>query len=235
MIRKSPEIRDAGALRARATRRLPRLARLLADKSGVAAVEFALTAPIVLTLFLGGAEITNYTIAKMRVSQIALHIADNGSRIGTDSVLALKQISEAQINDLMIGAQLQAGNLDLANRGRVILSSLEPMAGNTNRFYIHWQRCYGAKVHPSTYGDQGATNLTTMGPPGKQVTSVTTGTAVMYVEVAYNYRPLVSGRLVPHAVIRDVAAMVVRDDRDFSGNGGTGVYNNEGATPSSCT
>ena len=211
------------------------LARLRRSTSGVAAIEYALTAPIVLTLFLSGAELTNFTIAKMRVSQIALHVADNASRIGTDSVLALKQISEAQINDLFIGANLQAGSLDLASRGRIILSSVEPMSTSPNKFYIHWQRCYGAKVYPSTYGDQGDDNMTQLGPPGKQITSVPAGSAVIYVEVAYDYRPLISSRLVPTTVLKDVAAMMVRDDRDFSGNGGSGVYNNESVTASSCS
>ncbi len=212
------------------------LARLRGNSSGVAAVEYALTAPIVLTLFLSGAELTNYTIAKLRVSQIALHVADNGSRIGTDSPLSLKQISETEINDLLTGAKLQAGTLNLQGRGRVIVSSLEQMASpNQTKFYVHWQRCYGNKVWPSSYGDQGASMLTYFGPAGKQVTSVPSGGAVIYVEVAYDYKPLISARLIPTTVLKDVATMVVRDDRDLSGNGNTGVYNTEHVTASSCS
>jgi Flp pilus assembly protein TadG len=212
------------------------LARLGRDASGLAAVEFALTSPIVLTMFLSGAELTNFTITKMRVSQIALHVADNGSRIGTDSLLTNPQISEAQINDLLIGANLQGGNLNLQARGRLIVSSVEPVANpnTTNRYKIHWQRCYGNKVYPSSYGNQGATNLTAVGPAGRQVT-VPDGTAVIYVEIAYDYPPLISARLVPTTVIHDVAAMVVRDTRDLNGNSGTGVYNNEHVTASSCS
>jgi hypothetical protein len=29
--------------------------------------------------------------------------------------------------------------------------------------------------------------------------------------------------------------MTVRNDRDYTGNGGTGIYNNEAVTPSSCS
>lgn len=216
---------------------LPRLfGRLRRDRSGIAAVEFALSAPIILTLFLSGAELTNYTIVKLRVSQIALHVADNGSRIGTDSLLTAPQISEAQINDLLVGANLQAGTLDLQHHGRIIVSSLEPMANpNTGGLYkIHWQRCFGDKVYPSSYGDEGATNITGMGPAGQQVTAPD-GSGVIYVEVAYDYQPLISSRLVPNTVIHDVAAMTIRDDRDFDGNGGTGVYNTESVTTSTCS
>jgi Flp pilus assembly protein TadG len=215
------------------------VARLRGNASGIAAVEFALTAPIVLTIFLSGAELTNYAIARMRISQIALHIVDNASRIGSDTALSVKRISETQINDLFIGANLQAGTLGLQSRGKVILYSLEALTSNPAQFKVHWQRCYGNKVYAASQ-NQGATNLTAIGPAGRQVTSVPPLTAVMYVEVAYNYKPLISSRLVPTTTLTDTAAMIVRDDRDLDGDdthttGGSGVYNAAGATPSLCT
>jgi Flp pilus assembly protein TadG len=211
------------------------LGRLRRDIGGLAAVEYALTAPIVVTMFVSGAELTNFTVTKLRVSQIALHVADNGARIGTDSLLTNPQISESQINDLLVGANLQGGNLNMATRGRIIVSSVEPVANpnTTGKYKVHWQRCYGAKVYPSSYGVQGATNLAAFGQAGRQIT-VPDGTAVIYVEVAYDYQPLISARLVPTTVIHDVAAMVVRDQRDLNGNSGTGVYNAENVTASTC-
>ncbi len=211
------------------------LGRLRRDTSGVAVIEYAFTAPIFLTLFLSGAEVTNFTLAKLRVSQLALHVADNGSRIGSDSILALKQISEAQINDLLIGAGLQAGTLDLKGRGRVILYSLEPMASpNQSKFYVHWRRCFGDRAYDGSY-PQGKDHLTAIGPPGKEVEAVPPGGGVMYVEVEYEYQPLISGRLVPTRVMRDTAAMVVRDERDFNGGvNKSGIYNSENATASTC-
>ena len=83
---------------------------------------------------MGGLELTNYVSTKMRISQIALHVADNGSRIGIDSLIAKPRITEAQINDLLIGANMQSGGLDIQASGRIILSSVEPdpnNAGNT--------------------------------------------------------------------------------------------------------
>jgi Flp pilus assembly protein TadG len=211
-------------------------ARIRRNESGLAAVEFALAAPLVLTMFLGGAELTNYAITKMRVSQIALHVADNASRIGVNNPSTAPQISELLINDLLTGAEMQAGTLDFATKGRIIVSSLEPVANpNTNaRFKIHWQRCFGGKTWPSSYGTQGQTDLAGMGPPTRQVTTPDSS-GVMFVEVAYDYTPLISARLVPTTVIRDIAAMSIRDDRDYDGNGGTGVYNSEAVTASSCS
>lgn len=211
------------------------LRTLAADRSGLALVEFAMSAPVVLAIFLAGAELTNYAIVKLRVSQAALHVADNGSRIGTNSLLSAPQISETQINDLLIGANLQAGGIDLAGRGRIIVSSLEPMAdpNTSGRYRIRWQRCFGSKSFSSTYGTQGATNLTGMGPDDQRVTAPDGG-GVIFVEIAYDYKPLFSANLVPGTVIHDIAAMTVRDDREYAGNDGVGIYNNENATPSSC-
>jgi len=219
----------------RAPLTLPWLRRLREDASGLALVEFALSAPIVLAMFLSGAELTNYAITKMRISQAALHVADNGSRIGSNSLLTAPQISETQINDLLIGANLQAGSVDLAGRGRVIVSSLEPIAdpNTTSRYKIHWQRCYGAKSFTSSYGEQGDTDLTGMGPTDHKVTAPEGG-GVIFVEIAYDYKPLISASLVPNTVIHEIAAMTVRDDRDYAGNGDTGIYNSEGAAPSTC-
>lgn len=218
------------------TLRIPMFTRLMRAEAGLAAVEFALSAPLVLGIFLSGAELTNYAVTKMRLSQIALHVADNAARIGTNSLLTAPQISEAQINDLLIGANMQAGGLRLHERGKVIISSLEPMANpnTSNTYRIRWQRCYGLRAGNSSYGSQGATDLEGMGPVEQRVTAPDTG-GVMFVEVAYTYRPLISARLLPSTTMRDIAAMTVRDDRHFAGNGGVGIYNNEGVTPSSCS
>ncbi|HWJ71437.1 MAG TPA: TadE family protein [Sphingobium sp.] len=216
-------------------RRLAPLRRLLRHASGVAAVEFALTAPIILTMFLGGAELTNFAITRMRVSQIALHVADNASRIGANSLLTAPQISEMQINDLFLGANLQAGTLDLKTRGRVILSSFEAVASPnpSRKFHIRWQRCYGDKPWLSQYGKAGDTQLSNIGPTGQKVTAPD-DTAVMFVEVAYDYKPLIAGRFMGSTMIHDIAAMTVRDQRDYEGPDTKGIYNVESVTPSSC-
>jgi len=220
------------------------LRRLRDETRGLAIVEFALATPIVLSVVLAGLELTNFTIAKMRMSQLALQLADNGSRIGTNSLLTDPQISESQINDMLTGANLQSGSLSLFARGRIIISSLEPDPNNTGKYYIHWQRCRGAKNVQSSYGKVGVTsgvdkgvNMTGMGPttPTNRQVTAPTGGGVIYVEIQYDYKPLVFQRLAPTNTIREVAAMTVRDKRDFSGNGGVGIYNVEAATASSCS
>lgn len=206
------------------------LKRLRYDSSGLALIEFAFAMPILMVLGLTGAELTHYITTRMRVSQVALHLADNSARIGTGSQLAAKTITETDINDLLTGAGLHAGELDLFTHGRVVISSVEPVAkpNTSNRFKIAWQRCRGAHGYVPQYGEQGDTGLVGVGPVGQQVTAPDNG-AAMFVEVAYRYQPLIDGDLAPDLEIREVASMLVRDTRDLRE-----VYNNENAEEASC-
>ncbi|MES2173621.1 MAG: pilus assembly protein [Pseudomonadota bacterium] len=181
-----------------------------------------------------GAELTSFVTTKMRISQLALHVADNAARIGTGTVLANKQITEAQINDLLTGAGLQGDRLDLYIHGRVILSSLEPVANPnpTNRYRIRWQRCRGSKIWPSSYGRAGDSNLAGLTVGGQTATAPDDG-ALIFVEVAYNYQPLIARLFIPKDQITAIAAMTVRDQRDYGG-GSNGIYNNENVVPSTC-
>ena len=228
------------------------LASLYRDRRGLALVEFAYMAPVMLLLIVGGAELANYSITSMRISALALQVADNASRIGEGDPMAKKKISEAQVNDLLQGALAQGGTLNVngtyvqkqssgsssvKNKARIIISSLEPDpdVGHVDRNYIHWQRCYGlATDFAPQYGLQGNDNLIGMGPSGRQVYAPP-GSGVIFVEVYYRYEPifpvaqLESMGLPAYRPINAVAAMVVRDDRDYSQ-----LYNSEGVTPSSC-
>lgn len=217
------------------TRRLAPLVRftrrLARDRGGLAFMEFAFTLPIMLVLSLTGAELTNFIITRMRVSQIALQLADNAARIGSGSQLAAKTITESDINDLLTGAGLQAGELDLYKHGRVIISDLEPMPNFniTGKYQIKWQRCSGAMTsHKSGYGKAGDKDLDGMGPEGR-LTIAPDGGAAMFVEVYYEYQPLIKTSLSPSNEMIETASMLVRDTRDL-----TQIYNTAGAPVSSC-
>lgn len=225
-------------------RRLGRHARRLAcHTGGVAMIEFAYVLPIVVLMSLTGAELTNYITVKMRMSQIALSIADNAARMGNGTSLAAKTITEADVNDVFTGAQMTSGGLDLTTNGRVILSDLEPSASpNTAGTYkIKWQRCFGAKTHASTYGNAGAINLPGMGPAGRQITAQDDN-ATMFVELYYVYKPLLKAIWAPDTSMVEIASMAVRDRRDLSDDSALGaaathpqgIYKVAGVTASTC-
>ena len=182
--------------------------------SGVATTELALSLPFLLTGGLWAVELANFGVVNMRASQLAVHIADNASRIGDTSALENRKIYEADINDLLRGAHIQGGtSMDLFNNGRVIISSLE--VNEDDQQYIHWQRCMGAKVWASSYGDQNDVLATGMGPAGEEVISFE-GEAVMFVELAYEYQPIVSARFVGEPTVKAISSFTVRADRDLS-------------------
>ena len=223
------------------------LRRFRDDRSGLAMLEFAFMLPIFATMCLAGAELTNFIITKMRISQIALHLADNAARIGSGTQLQAKTISEADINDLLTGADMQSGELKLFVNGRVTISSIEPDPNNAGKSMIRWQRCKGNKTAlTSNYGSAGATNLTGVGPAGRQVSAPTDG-VTMFVEVRYQYTPLIKTSLSPVTELDEIASMMVRDRRDTSddtknADGTTnpnpqhpyGVYKVSGVTASTC-
>lgn len=207
---------------------VPFLTRLRKNASGVAAVEFALGLPLILTLGLWGAELGNLAVTHMRVSQVAMQIADNGSRVGDVSMLENLKIYESDINDLLVGAKVQGGGLDLFENGRVVISSLEVVDGTEDTQYIHWQRCKGKRNFQSDYGPAGTGtdgSLSGMGPAGDEVTA-SKDEAVIFVEIEYAYRPIVSAKFVPASPIRVTAAFNVRDDRDL-----TQIYQRDAGEP----
>lgn len=171
------------------------LARLRDCRSGVAMTEFALSAPFLFGIGLGGIETANLAITQMQISQTAIHIADNASRVGDISTLENRKIYESDINDVLLGSNIQAGRaIDLYGRGRVIISSLEVVPDTEDQQYIHWQRCMGLKHRDSSFGVEGDGldgSLDGMGPPGEEVYALN-GEAVIFVEISYDYKPLIS-------------------------------------------
>ena len=191
-----------------------RLRQLVRDRSGVAMTEFALSLPLLLTAGLWGAETANLTLVHMRVGQVAMHLADNASRIGDTSILNSRKIYERDINDLLLGAHLQAKGLSFYDRGRAVVSSLEVKTSPAGQQYIRWQRCKGLMNVGSAYGSEN-NHVTGMGPAGQQVTAPTGG-AVIFVEVFYTYKPLVSSQFFGTPLIKTTASTMVRDNRDLS-------------------
>jgi Flp pilus assembly protein TadG len=218
-----------------------------ANKSGVALVEFAYSLPVFLGFAFCALEVANLTTARMRVSQIAMTLADNAARVGANSGLSQKQVFESDVYDIFEAVRQQGGSLDINGRGRIVLSSLQRNAGGGQ--WIAWQRCTGSKTFSSSYGAAGTGRTVNtyagMGPAGSQL-QAPAGGAVMFVEIAYDYRALMEpiaqgmtyfGMNVNNQTLLYRAAYIVRDPRvlgDSSVNAATAAEDHglfQDATP----
>jgi len=216
----------------------------------MAFVEFAMSLPVLLTLGLGGLETAHLAIAHLRVSNMASLAADNAARV-RDS------IDEANVIELLTGSKMTGSGIDFAANGRIILSSVEATDDGRAQ-WIRWQRCDGALNVSSSYGmprtadgapildgteflasdrqtesdapsseEHPSAQLGPIGPEGRQITAQP-GTAIMVVEVVYNYQPLVGEFLLGTREIRYESAYNVRQRTDQA-------LRNGGATePMSC-
>lgn len=198
------------------------LLRLFRDTRAAAMTELALAAPLILTAGLGGLEAANLALTHMKISQTAIQIADNASRIGDQTALDNRAVTETDVLDLLMGADLQAGEkLNLYQFGRVIISSLEtdPDDPTGTQQWIHWQRCMGQLEVESSYGNEGDgkgdPSFVGMGPAGQEVLAMPDD-AVMFVEVVYEYQPIITDAWVGDRMIRTYSSFTVRDDRDLS-------------------
>lgn len=208
--------------------------KLLGNSSGVSTVELALTLPFILSIALYGIEVAYMNAVDMKLSEIALSLADNASRIGqTDNSVVTPTVSEGDINEVMSGAEAQADGLEFATRGKIILTSLERDSA-TGKQYIRWQRCYGALARQSAYGNATTRNgltgtpLAGMGSGSTKITA-SANSAVMFVEIYYQYEGLLGTMFVGNPVMRKEGAFLIRDNRNLT----PGVTGTGGAYP--CT
>jgi hypothetical protein len=183
---------------------------LIAADRGVAMLEFALALPVLMTLILVGLEMTNYVLANHRVRQIAAMTADNASRLRS-------QMSEAYVNQLFVGVQKAGSGIKFENRGRVILSSVQNNAASDGQ-WIRWQRCFGQMSRASKYGAQGKGQSDSSLPTVNGLVAQA-GSAIMYAEVAYDYKPLIASSFLSNRRIVHEVAFIVRQRTDFSISG----------------
>ena len=208
--------------------------RLLADRSGLALIEFAFTLPILIAIGFGGLELANVALANLRVSHAAIDLADNVSRMGHQSTSTGYQVlTESDINDSIQALRLESP--DVTKNGRVTISSVEARTdgnGNTTQF-LHWQRCVGmagsafdsSSVVPVGSTTPGST-LAPTDDSGVQVAGIgsplltaPSGSGLMYVEINYTYTsmfstiPVLGTLLSGTRRLHYVSAMIVRQSR----------------------
>ncbi|KQN70808.1 TadE/TadG family type IV pilus assembly protein [Sphingomonas sp. Leaf62] len=186
-------------------------------RRGVALLEFALALPVVLTIGLCAVELCNFGVQQLRLSQATQTLADNISRVGVDTNAATQQLREADVNEVIGGLRRQTEALGVTTNGRVTISSLETKDGAQ---WIHWQRCVGLKRGPgydSSFGREGdggtsGSTFRGMGDPAKPVQAPDRA-AVIFVEINFDYQPLLPTFFLGNPKLQQTAAFIVRDNR----------------------
>jgi hypothetical protein len=192
------------ALKFRLLRQFESLKR---NAAGIAMVEFGLSLPILVGLTMYGAEAANMAYTSQKLGDVATLTADSVSRIRLS-------INNGDVTDALGGIKILGDNIDLRNRGRIIVSSIQPVvdaSGNVTNQTLRWQRCSGALVKSSTYTTEGSNiGVAGMGPTGRTI-AASKDSELIFVEVYYTYRPLVSSAFFGTPQLSAVAGMSVRD------------------------
>jgi hypothetical protein len=203
---------------------LQRLVELRRNESGVALIEFAYSLPIFIGLGMYGTETAHRAVAQMQVSQAALALADNAGRMGqTGNGNIAPTIQESDVLEALTGTRLQTDNLNLLESGRVILSSLEvrtivESGVSRQQQFIRWQRCKGTRAYTSVYANGvNTSNASFTGVGRNRNVTASPGSAVMFVEIQYAYRPLFGNMFAEGVIINQDAAFTIRDDRNLGG------------------
>lgn len=206
--------------------------------SGVALTEFALVMPVLTAMGMYGVEISYMSSVNMQVSQLALSLADNASRLEqTNNNTVAPTVTEADITSVMKGVAAQGAGINFTGNGRVILTSLEKDPA-TGKQFIHWQRCTGSLAVTSAYGNDTNRNglngpaIASMGSGSTKITA-NTGIAVMFAEVVYDYHGLFGTLFVRTTRFKQEAAFIVRDVRDLRASNAPGITGSGGTSP--CT
>lgn len=206
------------------------LRAILRNTDAVSVTEFAIVLPVFMTLGMYGAEIAWMNAAAMEVSQVAVALADNASRLGqTDNSGVTPTITGDDVNSVLTGAVHEGQNINLNSEGRVILSSLEthPVTGKQ---YVHWQQCKGNLKKDSAHGKPDLTGSVLAKVAnglsiGNTRITAPSGSAVMVAEVWYTYKGLFGTLFVEPLIIHEQAAIIVRDNRNL----GPGLSNPKSA------
>lgn len=197
-----------------------RIRPVAADRSGVAAVEFALGLPVLVALTMCGAEAANMAYTSQQLGDIATMSADSVGRVK-------ESINNGTVTDIFGAMKTLSDKIDLRNRGRIIVSSIEPVtdsSGNLSNQRLRWQRCTGALAKSSAYA---TTEGTMLGANGIVVSSsrkiaASKDNEMIFVEVYYTYKPLISDAFLGTPQMSAIAAISVRErSNNDIGSGGT--------------
>jgi len=189
----------------------PTFARLIGESRGVSAVEFALVAPLMITLYLGCVGIANGVAVKRKVSLIAGTLANlaascsdsnSGSGGCTNNILSASDMNNIFAASSAIMEPYPATPLKMSLSCIAIDSS-------------------GNVTVPWSVTKNGGTKLTSFTFGTSQTTLKVNGTQLLYAVVSYTYTPLIGNGLIPTLNLADHIFMSPRNQAPSYSDGST--------------
>ncbi len=157
------------------------LKRFLKDRGGATLVEFAFVAPILVTMIIGGFEISRYVLLQQKLNGVSASMAD--------LVAQAETLSAAELSSLFTSVDFLTKPFELGSDGVVIVSSIGAVDGGAPT--VFWQRNGGGSLSKnSEFGAEGD-NATL--PTGFVIRS---GESLIVAEVYYNFTPLLGEKFV---------------------------------------
>lgn len=169
------------------------------ESIGASMVEFALILPLLVTIFLGIYETTNYILLSQKLNEIASGVANWVS----------SKTTAAEITDNLIGANLVGATYNFFTNGGVVVTGLQ-QSGTPPKQQVVWQK-FSAGASSSIIAD-GSGNITST------PFSIASEPQLIVVEVTYQYTPTFSYFLTifPSIKLLKVAQMIPRSGATFS-------------------
>lgn len=161
------------------------------DERGVAAVEMALIAPILMVMLLGMSELALRMRAQYKAAQTATTVADMIARY--------QAVTASDVKGLLDASSKIIGSSDFATKGVVILSSASKSTATANP-KVAW-RCKGGGSFSATSKIGNVGSLATL--PGDLALDADDN--VIIAEVFYNYEPGINFIFNTHSVLYNVS------------------------------
>lgn len=145
-----------------------RLDRFVRDGRAVSSIEFAIIAPLMITIYLGGVEVTQAVTADRKTTLVARTIADLVSQYTS--------ISDSQMNDILNASATVASPFPVANL-QVVVSSVT--IDSTGKAKIDWS--------DTLNGTKRTVGQVISLPSALAIP----GSSLIWGEVYYNYKPAI--------------------------------------------
>lgn len=124
-----------------------RLGRFARGREGVAIVDFAMVAPMLVMLLLGGIEVGRLALLNQKLSRVTTSVSDLVARS--------EVVTEADIDQVFVAAQMSMRPFAIGSQGMIFVSSVST-AANPNDPRINWQREGGGTASAtSKVGNEG--------------------------------------------------------------------------------